>query len=244
MGIVTFGYLRRGRGKEMRSSVERFKRRRMQRLLERASRADEDDGRWVTSEEGHKIHLNENGVVDKANPFVLATMGKPKDVKMPKKSVKLRENKPFNLTASNREDLGKALVSRKDKNVVFGGFYKVEQSGGTFQTATFFNPYTGDYFTQTVSTDDDRSYYDDFYSELRGMEINDEAKWLWKRSNGVVQTGDKVKVTKGRTLAHGTTAKVTAIRPFKNKYGKAVADYAYLDNGEKININNVSIVED
>lgn len=39
------------------------------------SREDaEDDGRWVTTEEGHHVHLNENGEPDKGNPHVLDAM--------------------------------------------------------------------------------------------------------------------------------------------------------------------------
>ena len=36
------------------------------------SRMDEDDGKWVTTEDGHKIHFNDEGVADKGNPFVVA----------------------------------------------------------------------------------------------------------------------------------------------------------------------------
>lgn len=44
--------------------IERFKERRQKRLD-----AKDDDGRWVTTENDHKIHLNEEGVPDKGNPF-------------------------------------------------------------------------------------------------------------------------------------------------------------------------------
>ena len=46
--------------------VEAFKERRKQRLDEK--------GRWVTTENDHKIHLNEEGVPDKGNPHVLAAI--------------------------------------------------------------------------------------------------------------------------------------------------------------------------
>lgn len=36
--------------------------------------ADDEEGRWVTTENDHKVHINEEGVPDKGNPFVLATM--------------------------------------------------------------------------------------------------------------------------------------------------------------------------
>ena len=50
--------------------VDAFKERRQKRL---DARADEE-GRWVTTEEKHKIHINEEGVPDKGNPHVIATM--------------------------------------------------------------------------------------------------------------------------------------------------------------------------
>lgn len=35
---------------------------------------DEDDGRWITTENGHKVHLNEEGEPDKGNPHVIEAM--------------------------------------------------------------------------------------------------------------------------------------------------------------------------
>ena len=36
--------------------------------------AADDDGRWVTTENDHRVHINEEGIPDKGNPYVLATM--------------------------------------------------------------------------------------------------------------------------------------------------------------------------
>ena len=207
-------------------------------------RFDEEDGGWVTTESGNKIHINGLGAVDKGSPFALAKMGKPTGVSMPKKGVKLREEKPYKLTREVRDNLAGCLSSRKDKEVVFGGFYKVKEEGSRYRTATFFNPYTGQHFTESWDSDNDQDYYDDFKSEMRDVPLNKDALWVWNRSNGVVQNGDKIQVVKGRTIPKGTEAKVEAIRPIKDKYGRKVADYAYLDNGQKINIANVKIVED
>lgn len=77
--------------------VEAFRERRKKRL---DARADEE-GRWVTTEEKHKIHLNEEGVPDKGNPHVIATMkGEGKNprtraevitARVKKKSAKIKE---------------------------------------------------------------------------------------------------------------------------------------------------------
>ncbi len=55
--------------KKVDSDIARFRKRRKDRLDARMD-ADED-GRWVTTEEKHKIHINENGEIDKGNPYLL-----------------------------------------------------------------------------------------------------------------------------------------------------------------------------
>lgn len=39
------------------------------------TRLDEDDGHWITTENGHKVHINGEGVPDKGNPHVISKMG-------------------------------------------------------------------------------------------------------------------------------------------------------------------------
>lgn len=57
----------------MTGKIERFKLRRMRRILNRMDAGD-DEGRWVTTENNHHIHINESGVPDKGNPYVVAAM--------------------------------------------------------------------------------------------------------------------------------------------------------------------------
>lgn len=42
--------------------------------MARADAADDDKGRWITTENGHHIHLNEEGKPDKGNPHVIEAM--------------------------------------------------------------------------------------------------------------------------------------------------------------------------
>lgn len=49
-------------------AVQAYRERRQKRLD-----AKEEEGRWVTTEKDNKIHINEEGEVDKGNPFVVAT---------------------------------------------------------------------------------------------------------------------------------------------------------------------------
>lgn len=57
-------------------------------MKERHDAADDDEeGRWVTTDNGHKVHINEEGEPDKGNPHVLAVM-EGKKGKKPKATVK------------------------------------------------------------------------------------------------------------------------------------------------------------
>ena len=120
-------------------------------------------------------------------------------------------------------------------------FYKVSESGGTFVTGIFYNPVTNeekhevlrDYDYADCSRDNDELYY---------MPINDEAKYLWLHNKGVIQINDTIEVIKGRTIPHGTIAKVIDKKPYKDRYGRIQAIYIYLDNGKKINEDNCRLL--
>lgn len=57
-------------------------------MKERHDAADDDEeGRWVTTDNGHKVHINEEGEPDKGNPHVLAVM-EGKKGKKPKATAK------------------------------------------------------------------------------------------------------------------------------------------------------------
>ena len=58
----------------MKDKIAEYKKRRAARIFARLDAKDDNNGRWVTTEENHKIHFNENGVPDKGNPHVIAYM--------------------------------------------------------------------------------------------------------------------------------------------------------------------------
>ena len=59
----------------MNDKIEEYRRRRAKRLQKRLdAKDDNDEGRWVTTENDNRVHINKNGVPDKGNPFVLAAM--------------------------------------------------------------------------------------------------------------------------------------------------------------------------
>jgi len=121
-------------------------------------------------------------------------------------------------------------------------FYKVSHEGGTFVTATFYNPVTNevnsccvrDYDYADGSHDNDELYY---------MEINEEARRAFLHSRGIILEGDTVRVVKGRTIEHGFIGTVRKICDFNDRYGRWVATYAYFVEGGKINVANCELVK-
>lgn len=121
------------------------------------------------------------------------------------------------------------------------GFYKVNESGGTFVVATFYNPATGEEFTKCVrdydysdgSRDDDKLYY---------MPIDDDARADWMHRHGHILVGDTVMVYKGRKVPAGTTGTVVHVRPVYDRYKRHVADYVVLDSGVSTNVDNCVLV--
>lgn len=117
------------------------------------------------------------------------------------------------------------------------GYKKVAESGGCFVTATFFNPETGEEVSGCVR---DYDYADGSrdIDELYYMQIDEEAKVMWMHSHGGILKGDTVEVIKGRKVKIGTIAKVTGQREITDRYGRYVATYLILDNGQQTNFNN------
>lgn len=55
--------------------IDEYRLRRYNRILKRLDADDDDEGKWITTENNHKVHLNENGEPDKGNPHVIEAMG-------------------------------------------------------------------------------------------------------------------------------------------------------------------------
>ena len=66
------------------NKTDAYRNRRYKRLLARMDAADghfDDEGRWITTEEGHHVHLNKSGKPDKGNPHVVSKMTTGKNLK-------------------------------------------------------------------------------------------------------------------------------------------------------------------
>lgn len=125
----------------------------------------------------------------------------------------------------------------------YKGFYKVAENNGGVCVGTFYNPDTKEVFSK-ITWDIDRPYINDNEEVeiLRYLTIDKDMRYQWLHENGVVQIGDTIKVYKGRKVPIGTIAKVKDIKPYYDRYHRWQADYVYLDNGMKTNINNCVLV--
>ena len=120
-------------------------------------------------------------------------------------------------------------------------FYKVNQTGGTYVTALFFNPVTRetksvlarDYDYSDCSRDNDEVYY---------MPIDREAAEIYRKHIGIVAAGDTVEVIKGRKVPLGTVAKVARVYDWRDCYGRVRATYAVFEDGQKTSVYNCRIL--
>ena len=74
------------------------------------------------------------------------------------------------------------------------------------------------------------------------MPINEEVRRVYLHDNGIILTGDTVKVVKGRKVPIGTIAKVVSLTEYKDRYGRVQCIYANLDNGQRTNVDNCALL--
>lgn len=134
------------------------------------------------------------------------------------------------------------------------GYYKIKESRGSLVKVFMYNPDTKD--LKSIIVDDyEYQYGDGFmdkYVDLYGFEylekirnepINEKILFKYNVDNDIICKGMMIEVVKGRKYKKGLRGIVEKIYPYKDKYGRWVADYIITDNGMKINMNNVEIVK-
>ncbi len=125
------------------------------------------------------------------------------------------------------------------------GFYKVNQDlGGTYITATFYNPETDEEWTTCVRdydySDCSRDKEDLYQMEILKADNPIYRKWIHK--HGGFLPGDTVFVFKGRKIPVGYSGKIVKIREIRDRYRRWVADYVVFEDGQQTNINNCILV--
>ena len=121
------------------------------------------------------------------------------------------------------------------------GWRKIGERGGSLVVADLYNIATGetdsvvvrDYEYSDCSRDCDSWY---------NMPIDQNALTAYKRSHGIIFPGCKIMVIAGRKVPRGTVATVEKLRAVKDRYGRHVADYAILDNGQATNVENCVMI--
>ena len=120
--------------------------------------------------------------------------------------------------------------------------YKVTPNdGGTFITATFFNPVTGeekslcirDYEYEDCRRDNDELYY---------MQVDENARRVWCHKHGNALENDRVMIVKGRKIPHGTVCTVKEKFKVYDRYGRFCAWYYRFTDGQKTNVDNCVLV--
>ena len=130
------------------------------------------------------------------------------------------------------------------------GFKKIKSQGGSLQTSILYNTTTKE--LKRIITDDleyqygdgliDREFSLDELEEISDMQIDKEALKQYNIDNGIIFVGCRIEVFKGRKIPKGTISKVIDIKPYYDQYHRWQADYVYLENGMKTNIDNCKIV--
>lgn len=127
------------------------------------------------------------------------------------------------------------------------GFYKVQTNGGTYVTATFYNPTTNEEFNKTIyDYDDDRvaMYAGDYYN-LPLLEDNNPIKIQWLHKHGVILNGDKVIIKRGRKMLNEikvVKSKYTFV--VEGTYGHGDVDYLRFEDGTKCAEHNCNLYLD
>lgn len=132
-------------------------------------------------------------------------------------------------------------MSREEILEIMAKYRKVATNGGSYVVETFFNLDTGE--EKRVTTRDyDYSDGSRDIDELYNIPIDEEARTIWHHKHGIKLKGDKVVVNRGRKLPIGSVKIISDIRPYKDRYGRTVCDYAYFTDGTKTNIENCDLL--
>lgn len=107
-----------------------YRNRRYKRILDRLD--EEDEGRWITTENGHHVHLNENGEPDKGNPKVIEAMTGSKESKGPKSKLNDKAKSIFDEFKDNPWMYGKSWSDQEQIKKDFAE--ELEKSGVEVET--------------------------------------------------------------------------------------------------------------
>lgn len=120
-------------------------------------------------------------------------------------------------------------------------YKKVASSGGTYVVEVFYNLITGEE-KQVATRDYDYNDGSRDIDILYNMPIDEEARVIWLHRHGIILKGDTVVISRGRKLPKGAVKTIADIKPYKDRYGRTLCDYAYFTDGTKTNIDNCDLI--
>ena len=126
------------------------------------------------------------------------------------------------------------------------GYYKVNEYGNSYVTATFFNPITKEHYNVTIyDYDDDRVRI--FAGEHYDVQINQDVRKAWLHFVGVIQIGDLVQINRGRKFK-GEQKRVarTFTYHIDGMYSRSYSEVEYLvfEDGTKVAEHNCELVQE
>lgn len=193
--------------------IEEYKLRRYKRLLSRLD-GDDDEGKWITTENNHKVHLNENGEPDKGNPHVIEAMGVP-DAAFNEYSDKLHNAvKKAKESASNYSMLSDAVYALPDDVIieVDGVSYKKNKKSGEIKEVGGYGWLRP---SSLMYTDKIKVYKDESSEEKDKAEGKQETK-----------SSD----TEAKVASEKAVASESSIKPFKIKHSEEAFSQDRKDN--------------
>jgi len=135
-------------------------------------RFDEDDeeGRWVTTEDNHKVHINEEGEPDKGNPYVIATMKgedvgevKEKSESVESRNKALKDNWLKGCIREKAERYWNFLADLPIGTIISDGVDEFEKTGDDEYKSVEY----GDKYSTEDMLDDVNLEFDDFVPQIK-----------------------------------------------------------------------------
>lgn len=127
----------------------------------------------------------------------------------------------------------------------------VDKSGINFLIATLYDTET-EVEEKVIYEDGDYPYGESPFlsrkytlaqlDEISKTPIDKDARHAWLKKHGIISVSDTVEVIKGRKLPIGTRGTVVNMWDFTDRFGRTQTNYAKLDSGVSISIENLKIV--